>query len=39
MSRATFEAPMMRPAEFRTGDTVREISTGRPSLARRIVSK
>ncbi len=29
----------MRPAAFRTGDTVREISTNRPSLVRRIVSK
>jgi hypothetical protein len=39
MSRAVFDAPMMRPVESRIGDTVREISMRRPSLARRIVSK
>ena len=39
MSRAIFDAPMTRPASSRIGDTVREMSTSRPSLVWRTVSK
>ena len=39
MSRATLEAPTMRPALFRTGDTVNEMSRSRPSFVIRTVSK
>jgi hypothetical protein len=39
ISRAIFDAPIIVPAEFRTGDTLSEISTRRPSLVSRSVSK
>ena len=39
MSRAILNAPMTRPSSSRTGETVREISTCRPPLATRTVSK
>ena len=39
MSRATFDAPMTRPSSSRIGETVREMSIRRPSLATRTVSK
>ena len=39
MSRATFDAPTTRPSASRTGETVREMSSRRPSLATRTVSK
>jgi hypothetical protein len=38
MSRAIFEAPMIRPGESRTGETVSETSISVPSLRRRTVS-
>jgi hypothetical protein len=37
MSRAIFDAPMTRPEQSRTGETVSDTSTSRPSLARRTV--
>ena len=39
MSRAIFEAPMTRPSGARMGETVSEMSIGRPHLSWRIVSK
>jgi hypothetical protein len=38
MSRAIFDAPMMRPAPSRTGEMVSETSTRRPSFVIRTVS-
>jgi hypothetical protein len=38
MSLAIFEAPMIRPSAFLTGDTVSEMSARVPSLRRRKVS-
>ena len=39
MSRATFEAPTIRPAWSLIGETVTETSISRPSLRTRTVSK
>jgi hypothetical protein len=39
MSRTILEAPTISPSAFFTGETVSEIFTRRPSLARRTVSK
>ena len=39
MSRAIFEAPMISPSLFRTGDTVSEMLMRLPDLVRRMVSK
>ena len=38
-SRTILEAPITRPCESLTGDTVSEMSTSEPSLRRRTVSK
>jgi hypothetical protein len=38
MSRATFEAPTMRPSASLMGETVSEMSTSEPSLRTRTVS-
>jgi hypothetical protein len=39
MSRAVFETPIIAPDASRTGETVSEMSIGRPSFVRRTVSK
>jgi hypothetical protein len=38
MSRAIFDAPMIRPVPSRTGETVSEMSRRLPSFRRRTVS-